>query len=328
MEMKDENLNAGSESDISKRQPEEKIIRESQPTPEERTPIPVELKKTGWDRILNSAMVVITLALAVIAYQQSKVAKQLVTVTEKQAIAAEKQAALAKAQTDLVTRMNEEAKKSTLKVNLVVGASYVESNNVKGEIEMLFVNRGPRPTAVLSVSLRTKQGSPFKTISEPDKGKLPLNIGPWSAEKISFSLNKDDIKKLEDIVVTDIDGKLPPVKPMRWNASVTMTMGAVASVEAEVVTTKSVKVCKGQTKDTGFGFTLFVQGIELAKDSGRSIVHATIGAPGEKEEQFSLDKINACRPFREYGIRLHVISPSDCVEFSVSQGGKVCEQER
>ena len=140
--------------------------------------------------------------------------------SQKQAALADEQIKAAKAQRELMMRMNEEAKPN-LGMNLVVSASYgKESDDVKGTIDLFLKNLSSSPTAILSIYLRTKEGSYFRKIGEPDGINLPLNIGARSAERVSFRLNKDDIKQLEDILVTDIDGTQRPIKPTEWNANV------------------------------------------------------------------------------------------------------------
>jgi len=245
MEVHKENSNVDRGIESSENLPVgEEIIHTNQPASKDVMPIhKVKLEKTGWDKtveildiVSSIAMVFLTVFLIIFASkqwnaaekqadaankqvdaakEQIKVAKAQNELVSKQADAAEKQAALAdeqiktaKAQNKLMRRLNEEAKISNLKMNPVDVTYYVGgSDDGKNEIDMVFKNISSRPTAILSIDFSAKDGSIFRTLGESDGIKLPLNIGAWNAEKISFSLKKNDIDRLEDFLVTDLDNK-------------------------------------------------------------------------------------------------------------------------
>ncbi len=165
------------------------------------------LKKSKSDVIVDVlqavssvAMAIATLMLVIFAGRQWDIAK-------KQAEAANAQMEVAKAQNDFMIRMNKGAPKSNLEVKPLVVTYYIGESDDKSKINMVFTNASYRPTAILSIDFKGKNGSILRTIGEADENKLPLNIGAWEAKKISFRLKKGDIEQLEKILVTDLDNK-------------------------------------------------------------------------------------------------------------------------
>ncbi len=315
----------------------------------------------GLQALSSFAMVVVTVFIAIFAYkqwdaatqqadaakkqavaatkqvdaanEQIKVAKAQNELVSKQAVAAKKQAdaaneqiKVAKAQNELMMRINEEGKKSNLNVNPVNVTYHIGgSGHDKDKIDMVFKNLSSRPTAILSIDFTTKEGSIFRTIGESDGIELPLNIGAWRAEKISFDLKKGDIEQLKDILVTDLDNKQIPAEQRRHAY---LTIGDGISMKAMLgstvsSTTNTVKVCKNQTV-TRSGITIFVESIKFETQSGRFVINVTISAPGKKYKKVSSDKINTCWTYDEYAIRLHSIL-SDCAEFIISYNENTCE---
>ena len=345
MALKKENSNADRGNQPSENMPlGEETIRENHPASKDeiptKKPLQIKINKTRWDKIgqgfqvLSSfAMVVVTVFIAIFAYKQWDAATQQADAARKQADAATKQVSaaneqikVAKAQNELMMRMNEEAKRSNLNMNQVVAAYYVGgSDDVKGKIDLVFRNLSSRPTAILAIYLRTKEGSYLRTIGEPDGIKLPLNIGAWSAEKVSFSLKKDDIKQMKDIVVLDLDDRQTPITERRSDYYLQLPgIAAVANFEGTVSSTTSpIKVCKNQTV-THSDITIFVESIKFEKQSGRLVVDVIISELGKKDKHFSSDKVDTCWTYDEYAIRLHSIS-TDCAEFIISYNEKACE---
>jgi hypothetical protein len=339
MEMNKENSNVDRGNELSKNLPlGEEIIHENQPASKDDMPIHmVELQKTAWDRIVEGldilssiAMVALTVFLAIFANKQWNAAEKQADAANKQVEAANEQIKVAKAQNELVRRMNEEAKISNLKMSRVVGAYYVGgSDDVKDKIDLVFRNLSSRPTAILSIYLRTKEGSYFRKIGEPDGIKLPLNIGAWSAEEISFWLKKNDIEQLEDILVTDMDDNKIITK-QTWHLQLKLS-GVAAKAEGGQITVgathnATVRVSQNQTVQVfGDKFSISVQAIKFAEGNSNSrlVVYATISAPGDKNKTFSSVETGTCLSYAGYAIRVISIS-NDSVSFFASDE-KPCE---
>ena len=362
MEMNKENSNVDRGDELSKNLPPgEEIIHENQPAFKDVMPIHmVKLEKTAWDRIVEGldilssiAMVILTVFLAIFAFKQWNAAEKQADAANKQVEAANEQIKVAKAQNDLVSKqadaankqvevaneqikvakaqneliknMNEESKISNLKMNPVNVTYYVGVSDDKNKIDMVFKNMSSRPTAILSIDFRTKEGSIFRTIGGSDGIKLPLNIGAWNAEKISFGLKKDDIERLEDVLVTDLDNKQISAKQRRHvhvKAEGLSMIVSAGSAQAHVA--QNVRVTKNKTEQVlGNKLSIFVKSIESAHSSNGLVVNATFSAPGEKSAIFSSIKTGDCLSYAGYAVRLISVS-SDSADFSVSDG-KPCE---
>ena len=172
--------------------------------------------------ILTGCMVVVTGFLVYLASKQADAAKKQAVAADQQAKAALVQIEVAKQQLVLMEHLNEENRTSDLKARPVTSAYY--SSDFYGpigympdgymplpppskiKIDLLFRNLSPRPTAIVSISLMTKNGHCIRMLGDSDGINLPLNIAAWSAERISFSLKKEDTG-LDNIVITDLDNK-------------------------------------------------------------------------------------------------------------------------
>jgi hypothetical protein len=165
------------------------------------------LKKTKSDVIVDVLQVVSSIAIAVATLMLVIFAGRQWDVAKKQAEAANAQMEVAKAQHDFMMHMNKGAQKSNLEEKPVDVTYYVGGSDDKNKIDMVFTNASYRPTAILSIDFKGKEGSILRTIGEADENKLPLNIGAWEAKKLSFRLKKGDIEQLEKILVTDLDNK-------------------------------------------------------------------------------------------------------------------------
>jgi len=170
------------------------------------------LKKTKSDVIVDVLQVVSSIAMAVATLMLVIFASRQWDVAKKQAEAANAQMEVAKAQNDFMAHMNKEAPESNLGVKPLAVTYYIGESDDKSKIDMVFTNASYRPTAILSIDFKGKQGSILRTI---DENKLPLNIGAWEAKKISFRLRNGDIEQLEKILVTDLDYKQIPAEQRR-----------------------------------------------------------------------------------------------------------------
>ncbi len=173
------------------------------------------LKKTKSDIIVDVLQVVSSIAIAFATLMLVIFAGKQWDVAKKQAEAANAQMEVAKAQNDFMVHMNTEAPKSNLEVKPVDVTYYIGESDDKSKIDMVFKNASYRPTAILSIDFKGREGSMLRTIGEADENKLPLNIGAWEAKKISFRLKKGDIEQLEKILVTDLDNKQFLAEPSR-----------------------------------------------------------------------------------------------------------------
>ena len=173
------------------------------------------LKKTKSDVIVDVLQVVSSIAIAVATLMLVIFAGRQWDVAKKQAEAANAQMEVAKAQNDFMIHMNKGVQKSNLEEKPVGVTYYVGESDDKSKIDMVFTNASYRPTAILSIDFKGKEGSILRTIGEADENKLPLNIGAREAKKISFRLKKGDIEQLEKILVTDLDNRQIPAEQRR-----------------------------------------------------------------------------------------------------------------
>lgn len=73
------------------------------------------------------------------------------------------------------------------------------------EIELLFRNLSHRPTAIIDIYVREKDGGILGGQGYNNNIKLPIQIAPWEVIGASFRINKSDEVRMVDILVRDIE---------------------------------------------------------------------------------------------------------------------------
>ena len=130
------------------------------------------------------------------------------------------------------------AYQSYLKIKPIDITYYVgRRDGDKIAVDMVFMNKGPRPTAILSIALKTKEGAEIKTVGKSYGIKMPINIEPWHATRLTFELTKEDAERMKDIVITDLDGEHHPV--IHTNANIQVTGSIISSATATSVINKA-----------------------------------------------------------------------------------------
>ncbi len=84
---------------------------------------------------------------------------------------------------------------------LVLGSN----NDRTTEIELLFRNLSHRPTAIIDIYLRNKEGGVLGGQGYNNKIELPIQIEPWGVKTVHFKLEKNDEERISSILVRDIE---------------------------------------------------------------------------------------------------------------------------
>jgi hypothetical protein len=82
---------------------------------------------------------------------------------------------------------------------------FLGSEDDRTEINLLFRNKGNRPTSVFELYMRKGDGSIIKGHGYGNKVELPIQIAPWGVEHRKFRIEKVDEKEMKDILMRDID---------------------------------------------------------------------------------------------------------------------------
>lgn len=115
----------------------------------------------------------------------------------------------------LVERMRSRAKLEVLqRINYYYG-----SEDERTEIVLMFRNLSHRPTAIIDVYIRNKEGGILGGSGYKNNIKLPLQLEPWGIIRTSFRIEENDEKLLADILVKDIEDHeiiIVPHRSKKW----------------------------------------------------------------------------------------------------------------
>jgi hypothetical protein len=79
-------------------------------------------------------------------------------------------------------------------------------NDVGTMITLIFRNLSYRPTAVIDIYVREKEGI-LGGRGYNGQIKLPIQIEPWGVKEVDFQIEKNDEKRMTDILIIDEDDK-------------------------------------------------------------------------------------------------------------------------
>ena len=82
---------------------------------------------------------------------------------------------------------------------------YTGGEDERTEIELLFRNLSHRPTAILDIYVREKEGGILGGSGYKDNIKIPIQLEPWGVIQASFRIEKNDEARMANILVKDID---------------------------------------------------------------------------------------------------------------------------
>ena len=82
---------------------------------------------------------------------------------------------------------------------------YTGGEDERTEIELLFRNLSHRPTAILDIYVREKEGGILGGSGYKDNIKIPIQLEPWGVIQTSFRIEKNDEARMANILVKDID---------------------------------------------------------------------------------------------------------------------------
>ena len=83
---------------------------------------------------------------------------------------------------------------------------YTGGEDERTEIELLFRNLSHRPTAIIEIYVREKEGGILGGSGYKDNIKLPIQLEPWGVIQASFRIEKNDEAQMTNILVKDIEG--------------------------------------------------------------------------------------------------------------------------
>jgi hypothetical protein len=78
-------------------------------------------------------------------------------------------------------------------------------NDERTEIELLFRNLSHRPTAIIDIYVREKEGGILGGSGYNNNIKLPIELDPWGVIRASFGIEKNDEARMANILVKDIE---------------------------------------------------------------------------------------------------------------------------
>lgn len=81
---------------------------------------------------------------------------------------------------------------------------YQGSNDDRTEITLLFRNLSHRPTAIVDIYVREGDGI-LEGRGYKDQIDLPIKIDPWGVREVEFRIEKNDEKRMNNILVRDIE---------------------------------------------------------------------------------------------------------------------------
>jgi len=96
---------------------------------------------------------------------------------------------------------------------------YVGSADDRTKISLLFRNLSDRPTSIVDIYIREKNGGVIRSIGEPDGIKTPIKIQPWDIETISFRVERPEEERMSDILVIDMEDNriiIPKQRGKSW----------------------------------------------------------------------------------------------------------------
>jgi len=70
---------------------------------------------------------------------------------------------------------------------------------------LLFRNLSHRPTAIIDIYVREKEGGILGGSGYNNNIKLPIQLEPWGVIRASFRVEKNDEARMANILVKDID---------------------------------------------------------------------------------------------------------------------------
>jgi len=82
---------------------------------------------------------------------------------------------------------------------------YTGGEDERTEIELQFRNLSHRPTAIIDIYVREKEGGILGGSGYNDKIKLPIQLEPWGIIQASFRIEKNDYARMANILVKDIE---------------------------------------------------------------------------------------------------------------------------
>ena len=81
---------------------------------------------------------------------------------------------------------------------------YVGGDDERTEIQLLFRNLSHRPTAIIDIYVREAEGI-LGGSGYNDRIKLPIQIDPWGVKRVDFRIEKDDERRMTNILIKDIE---------------------------------------------------------------------------------------------------------------------------
>jgi hypothetical protein len=82
---------------------------------------------------------------------------------------------------------------------------YTGGEDNRTEIELIFRNLSHRPTAIVDIYVRNKEGGILGGTGYNNNIKLPLQLEPWGVIKASFRIERIDETLMANILVKDIE---------------------------------------------------------------------------------------------------------------------------
>jgi hypothetical protein len=81
---------------------------------------------------------------------------------------------------------------------------YEGSNDDRTKITLLFRNLSHRPTAIVDIYVRQGEGI-LEGRGYRNQIKLPIKIDPWGVSEVEFRIERHDEKRMNNILVRDIE---------------------------------------------------------------------------------------------------------------------------
>jgi len=85
-----------------------------------------------------------------------------------------------------------------------INTFYEGSNDDRTKITLLFRNLSHRPTAIVDIYVREGEGI-LEGRGYRDRVDLPIKIDPWDVREVKFRIEKNDEKRMNNILVRDIE---------------------------------------------------------------------------------------------------------------------------
>jgi hypothetical protein len=81
---------------------------------------------------------------------------------------------------------------------------YLGSDDDRTKITLLFRNLSHRPTAIVDIYVREGE-SILAGRGYRNQIILPIRIDPWGVSEVEFRIERDDEKRMNDILIRDIE---------------------------------------------------------------------------------------------------------------------------